>query len=122
MSEKRFTFLTGASGVLFYDNEVMMPYPVVVDLLNSQSDALLSYDKLVNDLKEENEQLRHVKNNCRKQQVQQANTIHKLIEENEQLKIANAKWLDKSLQDKQIQYDDELVRRYLQLNEEIKNE
>lgn len=49
-----------------------------------------------------------------------------LRKENEQLKIANAKWLDKSLQDKQIRYDnsdhDELVRRYLQLKEEIKNE
>ena len=46
----------------------------------------------------------------------------KLEKENEQLKIANAKWLDKSLQDKQIRYNNsdhnELVHKYLQLKEE----
>ena len=49
-------------------------------------------------------------------------TIKDLNEENEQLKIANARWLDKSLQDKQIRYDNltcnELTKKYLQLKEE----
>ena len=53
---------------------------------------------------------------------EQQATINKLQEENKQLKIANAKWLDESLQDKQIRYDNpsnkELVRKYLQLKEE----
>lgn len=48
--------------------------------------------------------------------------LNKLYEENEQLKIANAKWLDKSLQDKQIRYTNanckELTKKYLQLKEE----
>ena len=48
--------------------------------------------------------------------------LNELAEENEQLKIANAKWLDKSLQEKQIRYSNanhkELVKKYLQLQEE----
>lgn len=50
------------------------------------------------------------------------NEIDKLKEENEQLKIANAKWLDKSLQDRQIRYSNtnhkELTKKYLLLKEE----
>ena len=38
MSEKRFTYLTGAMGVLFYDSGEMIPYPKVCDLLNSLDD------------------------------------------------------------------------------------
>ena len=45
-----------------------------------------------------------------------------LKKENEQLKIANAKWLDKSLQDRQIRYSNtnhkELTKKYLLLKEE----
>ena len=48
--------------------------------------------------------------------------LNKLYEENEQLKIANAKWLDKSLQDRQIRYSNtnhkELTKKYLLLKEE----
>lgn len=48
--------------------------------------------------------------------------LNELSEENEQLKIANAKWFDKSLQDKQIRYSNanhkELTKKYLQLKEE----
>ena len=50
------------------------------------------------------------------------NKLNELHEENEQLKIANARWLDKSLQDRQIRYSNtnhkELTKRYLQLKEE----
>ena len=52
----------------------------------------------------------------------QYNGIARLKEENEQLKIANAKWLDKSLQDRQIRYSNtnhkELTKKYLLLKEE----
>ena len=48
--------------------------------------------------------------------------LNSLSEENEQLKIANAKWLDKSLQDRQIRYSNtnhkELTKKYLLLKEE----
>ena len=48
--------------------------------------------------------------------------VQKFKEENEQLKIANARWLDKSLQDRQIRYSNtnhkELTKKYLQLQEE----
>lgn len=48
--------------------------------------------------------------------------IVELEEENEQLKIANAKWFDKSLQERQIRYSNanhkELTKKYLQLEEE----
>ena len=48
--------------------------------------------------------------------------LNQLNDENEQLKIANARWLDKSLQDRQIRYGnanhEELTKKYLQLKEE----
>jgi len=58
MSEKRFKLIKEAT--LQYpicENEIQLSENQIVDLLNSQSDALLYYDKLVSDLKKENEQL-----------------------------------------------------------------
>lgn len=59
MSEKRFKLIKEAT--LQYpicENEIQLSENRIVDLLNSQSDALLSYDKLVSDLKKENEELK----------------------------------------------------------------
>lgn len=59
MSGKRFKLIKEAT--LQYpicENEIQLSENQIVDLLNSQSDALLSYDKLVSDLKKENEKLK----------------------------------------------------------------
>lgn len=56
----------------------------------------IAIDEMITDyknLEKENKQLRYVKNNCRKQQVRQANTIHKLIEEKEYYKEYALKYL-----------------------------
>lgn len=62
---------------------------------------------------------------CSQEMNEKEDLIKQLIElkrENEQLKIVNAKWLDKSLQDKQIRYNNanhkELTQKYLQLKNE----
>lgn len=70
MSDKRFKLIKEAT--LQYpicENEIQLSENQIVDLLNSQSDALLSYDKLVNDLKEENEQLKEELNNLKKDET-----------------------------------------------------
>lgn len=61
MSDERFKLIKEAT--LQYpicENEIQLSENQIVDLLNSQSDALLSYDKLVSDLKKETEQLRQL--------------------------------------------------------------
>ena len=73
----------------------------MLDLLNSLNDELEESSAFIIEQRKENKTLK---------------------EENEQLKIVNARWLDKSLQDKQIRYDNptckELTRKYLQLKDE----
>lgn len=61
MSKKRFNLIKEAT--LQYpicENEIQLSENQIVDLLNSQSDALISYDKLVSDLKKETEQLQQL--------------------------------------------------------------
>ena len=111
MSEKRFTFEydDGQWGVpLFYDDGKKLCFDDVVDLLNEQQATIKELEEEIKLLKPTN--------------IEQYEQIQKLQEENKQLKIANAKWLDKSLQDKQIRYTNanckELTKKYLQLKEE----
>ena len=79
MSEKRFA--------IEYDSNC---YKCIFD--NEQKELYSSRESicdLLNSLSEENEQLKDVRENCRNQQVRQANTIHKLLQENEQLRQEN---------------------------------
>ena len=65
MSDERFTGHTIYAGGLkrneyfqFYENGMRISEKEVLKTLNSQSGAILGYDKLVSDLRKENEQLR----------------------------------------------------------------
>lgn len=79
-------------------------------VMNEQQDQIKGYEKILMKI-------------SRKISEQQA-TIQFLQNENERLKIANVKWLDKSLQDKKIRYSNanhkKLTKKYLQLEEENK--
>ena len=104
MSEKQFDLKDNH----IRQNGLIMSNEEVVDLLNSQSDAILSYDKYVDDLKKWNEYLRNeLKEVCNRDcdkcaeewcdeikllkptNIEQYEQIQKLQEENEQLKQEN---------------------------------
>lgn len=96
MSEKR--FVIGDDNIAMFEVIDMEKEELVCECRAVDVETLVD---LLNNLAEENEQLRYVKNNCRKQQVRQANTIHKLIEENERLKnklnVAALELVDESI-------------------------
>lgn len=79
-------------------------------VMNEQQDQIKGYEKILMKI-------------SRRISEQQA-TIQFLQNENERLKNANVKWLDKSLQDKKIRYSNanhkELTKKYHQLEEENK--
>ena len=86
MSEKRFTL----------DLEANVDLPILVDNKTGKwwfiRDTTMNTEilcNLINEIVDENEQLKDVRENCRNQQVRQANTIHKLLQENEQLRQEN---------------------------------
>ena len=61
MSEKRFTYLTGAMGVLFYDGDEMIPYPKVCGILNKvdeQQDTICKLQDFIGETDAENIRLR----------------------------------------------------------------
>lgn len=92
----------------------------ICNVLNEQQDTINKLQSIINHIK--------CKENCEDYDYccetvcSFYNEIKHLKEENEQLKIANARWVDKSLQDKQTRYSNEnhkeLTEKYLQLNEE----
>ena len=75
MSEKRFVRIENENGISIKDTETGYERYYAIEVLDD-----------LNDLNDENEQLKDVRENCRNQQVRQANTIHKLLQENEQLR------------------------------------
>lgn len=107
MSEKRFSDVEFDNGMVgFHIDKDFKEYPKVVD---SETDCFYHFDDSLRNveifcerlnelstdnrqLNDENEQLR----NCRKQQIEQANTIHKLLKENGQLRNAIEDFLDKA--------------------------
>ena len=138
MSEKRFEMVTVEDPLWEYgthlkevlqDNRTGKQYRAVsrlVDLLNEQQE-------LIEELQVSDEmgwkRAEHFEKKCpkelhnKKMYIKRLEyKVQKFKEENEQLKIANARWLDKSLQDRQIRYSNtnhkELTKKYLQLQEE----
>ena len=138
MSEKRFEMVTVEDPFWEYgthlkevlqDNLAGKQYRAVsrlVDLLNEQQE-------LIEELQVSDEmgwkRAEHFEKKCpkelhnKKMYIKRLEyKVQKFKEENEQLKIANARWLDKSLQDRQIRYSNtnhkELTKKYLQLQEE----
>lgn len=87
----------------------------VLEILNGQQSIIDGLEKSFDDIVEWASEIA-------KRNVLLDERIGQLQIENEQLKIANARWLDKSVQDKQTQYSNtnyqELTTKYLQLKEE----
>lgn len=134
MSEKKFTIeserINATCGVrILKDDEVIFEINNWNSLGEMHKRECEDIVVLLNELSEEKEyferkkeyflskwSIAHVDN------IQLRQEIKELKKENEQLKIANARWLDKSLQDRQIRYNNtnhkELTKKYLQLKEE----
>ena len=128
MSEKQFVCIDVGYGDDWYitDNGKRLSEMEIVDLLNEQQE-------LIEELQVSDEmgwkRAEHFEKKCpkelhnKKMYIKRLEyKVQKFKEENEQLKIANARWLDKSLQDRQIRYSNtnhkELTKKYLQLQEE----
>ena len=129
MSEKRFRVRfeqEDGRGEIVNEKGVELTAREVVELLNEQQE-------LIEELQVSDEmgwkRAEHFEKKCpkelhnKKMYIKRLEyKVQKFKEENEQLKIANARWLDKSLQDRQIRYSNtnhkELTKKYLQLQEE----
>lgn len=116
MSEKRLDY------DLLWNN-----YYQVIELDDGDTDYLrrLSPTEIIKRLNEQQATIKELEEEIKllkPTNIEQYEQIVQLQKENEQLKIANAKWLDKTVQDKQIRYNNanhkELVKKYLQLKEE----
>lgn len=92
MSEKRFECDSqDVQFSIYIDGRSILVNPTyVVNLLNyfveekkKWKTFVEQYSNECNVLQKENAQLRHAKDNCRKQQSRQANTIHELLKEKE---------------------------------------